>query len=110
VETKNPSACATVECKVCKSAIALYCLYLNVIKSECVTEELINPIIRTRTRHFVTRTTLHVAEQSSKIFANCLQQPYYIKWNFNEMKRQPLPFSELRVFDTGPRMGVRHPQ
>jgi hypothetical protein len=24
VETENPSACATLNCKVCKSAIALY--------------------------------------------------------------------------------------
>jgi hypothetical protein len=60
VETKNPSACATVNCQVWKSAIALYCLYLIVIKRECVTKVLINPIIRTRTRHFVTHTVLHV--------------------------------------------------
>jgi hypothetical protein len=26
VKTENPSACATVNCKLCKSAIALYCL------------------------------------------------------------------------------------
>jgi hypothetical protein len=44
VETENPSACATVNWKVCKSAIALYHLYLNVIKGECVTKVLINPI------------------------------------------------------------------
>jgi hypothetical protein len=37
VETKNPSACATVDSKLCKSAIALYRLYLSVITSECVT-------------------------------------------------------------------------
>jgi hypothetical protein len=43
--------------KLCKSAIALY---LIVIKRECVTKVLINQIIRTRTRHFVMRTTLHV--------------------------------------------------
>jgi hypothetical protein len=36
---------------VCKSAIALYCLYLSVIKRECVTKVLINPINRTGTRH-----------------------------------------------------------
>jgi hypothetical protein len=60
MKTGNPSACATVSWKVCISAIALYCLYLSVIKKEYVTEVLINPIIRTRTRHFVTRTTLHV--------------------------------------------------
>jgi hypothetical protein len=32
VKTENPSACATVNCKLCKSAIALY---LSVIKSTC---------------------------------------------------------------------------
>jgi hypothetical protein len=52
VKAGNPSACAEVNWKLCKSAIALYCLYLSVIKRECVTEVLINPIIRTRTRHF----------------------------------------------------------
>jgi hypothetical protein len=45
VETGNPSACAVVNWKVCKSAIALYCLYLSVIKRECVTNVLISPII-----------------------------------------------------------------
>jgi hypothetical protein len=30
--------CITVNYKVCKSAKALYCLNLNVIKRECVTE------------------------------------------------------------------------
>jgi hypothetical protein len=34
VEAENPSACATVYWKVCKS-IALYCLYLSVIKIDC---------------------------------------------------------------------------
>jgi hypothetical protein len=48
VETENPSACATVNWKVSKSAIALY---LSMIK-ELVTKVLINPIIRTRTRYF----------------------------------------------------------
>jgi hypothetical protein len=37
VTTKNPSARETVCCKVCKSKIALYCLCVSVIKSECVT-------------------------------------------------------------------------
>jgi hypothetical protein len=49
VETKNPSACATVDWEVCKSAIGMY---LSVIKRESVTEVLINQIIRTRTRCF----------------------------------------------------------
>jgi hypothetical protein len=49
VETDNPNACATVNWKVCKSAVALYCLYLSVITKECVIEVLINPIIQTRT-------------------------------------------------------------
>jgi hypothetical protein len=51
MKTENPSACETVNCKVCKSAIALCYLYLSIIKRQCVTEVLINPIIRTRTRH-----------------------------------------------------------
>jgi hypothetical protein len=50
METESPIACATLKWKVCKSAIALYCLYVRVIRSECVTELLINPIIKTRTR------------------------------------------------------------
>jgi hypothetical protein len=49
VEPENPSACATVNRKLCKSAKALY---LSVIYTDSVTEVLINPIIRTRTRHF----------------------------------------------------------
>jgi hypothetical protein len=57
VETENPSACAMVECKMCKSVIALY---LSVIKRESVIEVLINPIIRTITCHFVTHTNLLV--------------------------------------------------
>jgi hypothetical protein len=52
VKTGNPSACAAVNWKVYKSAIALFCLNLSVIKRECVTEVLKNPIIRTRTHHF----------------------------------------------------------
>jgi hypothetical protein len=35
VKTGNPNACAAANCNVCKSAIALYCLYLNVIKRDC---------------------------------------------------------------------------
>jgi hypothetical protein len=50
VETGNPSACATVVSKWCKSARALCNLYVSVIKCECVT--VISPIIRSRTRHF----------------------------------------------------------
>jgi hypothetical protein len=45
VETENPSACATVNCNWCKGEIALCYLYVGVIKSECVTQLLINPII-----------------------------------------------------------------
>jgi hypothetical protein len=52
METENPSACAMVNWKVCKSAIVLYCPYLSVIKRESVTEVPINRIIRTRTRYF----------------------------------------------------------
>jgi hypothetical protein len=36
VETENPNACATVNWKVCKSAIELYFLYLNVIKRDFI--------------------------------------------------------------------------
>jgi hypothetical protein len=35
VEPGNSGACAAVNWKVFKSAIALYCLYLNVIKRDC---------------------------------------------------------------------------
>jgi hypothetical protein len=46
VKTENPSACATVSWKVCKSAIALY---LSVIKSTYI-QGAKNTIIRTRIR------------------------------------------------------------
>jgi hypothetical protein len=49
-ETGNPSACATVNWKVCKWAIALYCLRVSVIQGGCVSQLLINPIIRIKTR------------------------------------------------------------
>jgi hypothetical protein len=42
--------CVSVNYNVCKSARALCDLYISVINSECVTQLLINPIIRTRTR------------------------------------------------------------
>jgi hypothetical protein len=35
VKTENSSACAAVNWKLCKSAIAFYCLYLSVIKNGC---------------------------------------------------------------------------
>jgi hypothetical protein len=35
VETENPIACATVNWNVCKSAKALYYLYLSVITRGC---------------------------------------------------------------------------
>jgi hypothetical protein len=34
VKTENPSVCVTVKCKLCKSAITLYSLYLSVIKRD----------------------------------------------------------------------------
>jgi hypothetical protein len=49
VERENPSVCATVNWKVRISAIALYCLCVSITKSECVTQLLINSIIRNRT-------------------------------------------------------------
>jgi hypothetical protein len=50
VETGNPSACATVIWIVRKTEIELCDLYLSVIKSECITQLIINPFVRTRTR------------------------------------------------------------
>jgi hypothetical protein len=50
VKTENPNACATVNWKVCKSAIALCYVYLSITKCECVTQLLIYLIIRIRTR------------------------------------------------------------
>jgi hypothetical protein len=35
VEAENHTATETVNWKVCKSAITLYCLYLSVIKMDC---------------------------------------------------------------------------
>jgi hypothetical protein len=59
VKAENPSACATVKCKLCKSAIALY---LSVIKREVITKVLINPIIRSRDCHF--RRACHPARDN----------------------------------------------
>jgi hypothetical protein len=64
---------------LCKSAVALYCMYLRVIRRECVTELLINPTNRTRTRHFVTRTTLHVTIFICHLFTD---SPSYVQ-NFS---------------------------
>jgi hypothetical protein len=46
VKTQNPSACVTLNCKVCRSAIALY---LRVVLSWIFTVS-INPIIQSKTR------------------------------------------------------------
>jgi hypothetical protein len=48
MKAEDPSPCVTVNCKLWKSTIALY---LNPLR-KLVTKVLINPIIRTRTRHF----------------------------------------------------------
>jgi hypothetical protein len=45
VETVNPSACAAEKCNSCKGEIALCYLYVSVLKSECVAQLLINPVI-----------------------------------------------------------------
>jgi hypothetical protein len=37
VKIENPSACAALNWKVCKSEIALYYVCVSEIKSECVT-------------------------------------------------------------------------
>jgi hypothetical protein len=50
VWTENPSKCATVDCKVCKREITLYCHCISVIYKWERNQLLINPIIRTRTR------------------------------------------------------------
>jgi hypothetical protein len=59
METENLSACATVNCKLCKYSDSAV---LIVIKRECVTEVLINSIIRTRTRYF--RHAYHPTSES----------------------------------------------
>jgi hypothetical protein len=52
---------------VCKSAIALYCLCnLSVIKRVC-NQVLINPIIWTRTRHFVTCPPPYVWQYDNRL-------------------------------------------
>jgi hypothetical protein len=55
---------------VCKSVIALY---LNVIKKEFVTKVLINPIIRTRTRHF--RREYHPIRDNTLTFSMKVNMP-----------------------------------
>jgi hypothetical protein len=61
VKTGNPSAYATADCKVCKSAIAL----VIVITRESVTEVLIKPIIQTITRYF--RHAYHLTRASMSV-------------------------------------------
>jgi hypothetical protein len=63
VKTDSPSACATLNWKVCKSAIALY---LSVLR-EFVTKVLINSIFELEPVNFVTRTTLQVTICSTLI-------------------------------------------
>jgi hypothetical protein len=46
VKTENPSACVTVNCKVCTSAIATYCMWYQVVNVQGA----INPIIQSKTR------------------------------------------------------------
>jgi hypothetical protein len=57
VKTENPSACVTVKCKVCKSAIALKLP----VDPSTVCKMSVNPIIHSRTHLQVTRNPLHVA-------------------------------------------------
>jgi hypothetical protein len=57
VTTKNPSACGTVNGKVCKSAITLYCLQLRV---ECIRSQPINPTQTPSISHVQT----HITEMS----------------------------------------------
>jgi hypothetical protein len=37
VKRETPSACATVNCELCKREITLHCLCVSVIMTECVT-------------------------------------------------------------------------
>jgi hypothetical protein len=55
-----------------KKGIALYCMYLSVIESACVTQLLINPIIRTRTRlnSDVTRHNINMTFKSLSNFSS----------------------------------------
>jgi hypothetical protein len=48
LEPEYPSACETVNCRCCRQKVALYWLWVNVIKSKCVTQMLMNPINQTR--------------------------------------------------------------
>jgi hypothetical protein len=82
VETENPSACTTVNCKWCKWAIMLYCLYVSVFKCACVTQLLINPIFRTRTSlisgvYHYTRHRMFSAQVVPHILGfSCLKEPF----------------------------------
>jgi hypothetical protein len=70
VKTKNPSARATVCWKVCKSEIARCCLYVHVITCACITQLLINPIIRTRTR-LISVVYQPYTSQYYKVYRRC---------------------------------------
>jgi hypothetical protein len=62
--------------KVCKSARALYYLCVSVIMSECVTQLLINPIMRTRTR--LISDTYHYTRHNIYLYIHVSVSPVYI--------------------------------
>jgi hypothetical protein len=49
VKTENPNACVTVNCKVCRIAIALYCLEFRV---ECIRCNKSSPSYKSRTNPY----------------------------------------------------------
>jgi hypothetical protein len=61
---------------LCKSSIALYCLYLSVIKRVCVTKALINPIIRTRASYF--RYAYHPTHDCINVYVCIVQCSGYL--------------------------------
>jgi hypothetical protein len=76
VKADNPSACVTVDCKLWKSTILLY---LNVIKITR-NQDVINSIIRTRTRHsryayHPTRDNIYMYVFQRGVFSQCLSEP-----------------------------------
>jgi hypothetical protein len=68
VERENPSACATVNCKVCKTEIALYCLCECNYDWVC-NQLIINPIIRTKPVLLVVNTSqYHINTKIYRVF------------------------------------------
>jgi hypothetical protein len=79
VGTENPSVCAMVDWKLCKSAIALY---LSVIKRTC-NQGAKNPIIQTRNRYFC-----HTYNPTHDSLEHCIYPN--IRWHDAENDNQKL--------------------